>query len=108
MGKRKMSLAEACEMVPDDLPDGAYWQMAHDIAGAEHGEAWDELQEERHYCPICRKGFSKEESMFAHHRDAHQPNERVKCKDPRCNKQFKKELDMLQHHEFVHNKKEKS
>ena len=43
MAKRRMSLQEACDLVPDDLPDGAYWAMAHEIAGAEYGEAWDEL-----------------------------------------------------------------
>jgi hypothetical protein len=43
MTKRKMSLQEACDLVPDDLPDGAYWQMAHDLAGAEYGEVWHEL-----------------------------------------------------------------
>lgn len=43
MTKRKMSLQEACDLVPDDLPDGAYWAMAHEIAGAEYGETWDEL-----------------------------------------------------------------
>ena len=46
MSKRKMSLKQACEMVPDDLPDGAYWEMAHDIAGADYGESWDELDGE--------------------------------------------------------------
>jgi hypothetical protein len=43
MAKRKMSLQEACDLVPDNLPDGAYWQMAHDLAGAEYGEVWHEL-----------------------------------------------------------------
>lgn len=43
MSKRKMSLQDACDIVPDDLPDGAYWAMAHEIAGAEFGDAWDEL-----------------------------------------------------------------
>lgn len=43
MTKRKMTLQEALEFVPDDLPDGAYWAMAHEIAGAEYGEVWEEL-----------------------------------------------------------------
>lgn len=27
----------------DDLPDGAYWAIAHDLAGAEIGDVWHEL-----------------------------------------------------------------
>jgi hypothetical protein len=63
MGKRKMTLQTACEIVPDDLPDGAYWAMAHEISGAEYGEAWDELDSfpldefEKHKCPQCNRTF---------------------------------------------------
>jgi len=47
MHKRTMTLQEACDLMRDlemdDLPDGAYWAMAHDIAGAEYGYVWHEL-----------------------------------------------------------------
>lgn len=31
------------DMGMDDLPDGAYWAMAHDMADAEYGYVWHEL-----------------------------------------------------------------
>jgi hypothetical protein len=47
MVKRKMSLQEAvdfmADMGMDDLPDGAYWAIAHDLAEAEYGYVWHEL-----------------------------------------------------------------
>jgi len=36
--KDAMEIAESM-----DLPDGAFWAMAHDIAGLEYGEGFDEL-----------------------------------------------------------------
>lgn len=82
MSKRKMSLQDACDIVPDDLPDGAYWAMAHEIAGAEIGEAWEELNgyptiPSRHVfspkiqCRICKKIVRGEQGLAAHHRDKH-------------------------------------
>jgi hypothetical protein len=45
--KRKMSLQEACDLMTDmgmdDLSDGAYWAIAHDLAEAEYGCVWHEL-----------------------------------------------------------------
>lgn len=45
--KRKMTLQEACDLMTDmhmdDLPDGAYWAIAHELAGAEIGDVWEEL-----------------------------------------------------------------
>ena len=47
MTKRKMSLQEAVDLMADmgmdDLPDGAYWAIAHDLAEAEYGDVWEEL-----------------------------------------------------------------
>ncbi len=43
MGRKKGRFAQAMEMVDDDLPDGAYWAMAHEMAGMEYGEGFDEL-----------------------------------------------------------------
>lgn len=31
------------DLVPDDLPDGAYWAMAHEMAGLDYGDGFDEL-----------------------------------------------------------------
>jgi hypothetical protein len=50
-----MSLQEAMEFVPDDLPDGAFWAMAHEIAGAEYGDCWDELKQPKAYIPSTKK-----------------------------------------------------
>lgn len=45
--KGRMPFKEAMALTPDDLPDGAYWAMAHEIAGLEYGEGFDELSEEQ-------------------------------------------------------------
>lgn len=55
MDKRIMSLEDACALVPDDLPDGAYWAMAHEIAGANFGEVWDELKSSPTHKPFKAK-----------------------------------------------------
>lgn len=48
MGRRKnkMSFRDAMSMVDDDMPDGAFFAMAHEIAGMEYGEGFDELAAE--------------------------------------------------------------
>jgi hypothetical protein len=85
MNARRMSLEDACTFVPDDLPDGAYWAMAHEIAGAEYGDAWDELSghpehnpravEQRlskpHVCRWCQKRFKTSDGMSQHAKDIH-------------------------------------
>ena len=39
-----MSFKDAMEICDDmDLPDGAYWAMAHEMAGLEYGDGFDEL-----------------------------------------------------------------
>ena len=84
--KRKMSLADACDLVPDDLPDGAFFAMAHELAGAEYGEAWDELPGHPDHvpfdkklcslkktvpCNVCGKKFGGDNSMRQHRAAAH-------------------------------------
>lgn len=76
--KRKMSLQEATELVPDDLPDGAYWAMVHEIAGAEYGDCWEELESHPCHkpfkqtakktieCPQCKRKFSSFEILKQH------------------------------------------
>jgi hypothetical protein len=45
--KRQRTLQEACDLMTDmgldELSDGAYWAIAHDLAEAEYGEVWHEL-----------------------------------------------------------------
>lgn len=79
--KRTMNLKAAMELVDDGLPDGAYWAMVHDIAGAEYGECWDELQQEPIYfdddnnqvkkprtieCEQCKRKFPTMAAMLKH------------------------------------------
>lgn len=79
MGKRKMSLEDARALVPDDLPDGAYWAMVHEVAGAEYGEAWHELDSypkspkapKTHKCTKCNRMFATTDARDQHARDAH-------------------------------------
>ena len=76
--KRNMSLKDAAALVPDDMPDGAYWAMAHEIAGADYGDAWDELEEDDAApikdvaCKKCGKIFISEPAMKQHARDKHE------------------------------------
>ena len=37
---------DAMELVDDDLPDGAYWAMVHEILGVEYGDIFPLLAEE--------------------------------------------------------------
>lgn len=37
---RKMSFDTAMDLVPDDLSDGAFFAMAHEMAGLEYGEGF--------------------------------------------------------------------
>jgi hypothetical protein len=88
MTKRKnrpMNLSAAREMVDDDLPDGAYWAIVHEIAGAEYGTVWDELEEEptyydidenvqtpkekKHQCSQCDKKFVSKSAKKKHLQD---------------------------------------
>jgi hypothetical protein len=41
-----MSFKDAMDLVDDDLPDGAFFAMAHEIAGLEYGDGFCELLEE--------------------------------------------------------------
>ena len=43
----RIRFKEALDMVPDDLSDGAYWAMAHEIAGMDYGEGFAELAPRR-------------------------------------------------------------
>lgn len=38
-----MPFKDALELVDDDLPDGAYWAIAYEIAGLEYGDGFEEL-----------------------------------------------------------------
>ena len=47
MGKKnRISFREAMEIADDDLPDGAYWAMCHEIAGLDYGDGFAELAAE--------------------------------------------------------------
>ena len=43
---QKMSMKDAMELADDSLPEGAYWQQVHEIAGLEYGEGFEELEEQ--------------------------------------------------------------
>lgn len=83
MGKQKprMSFKDAMDLVPDDLPDGAFFAMAHEIAGLEYGEGFDELAEDarvnmqppiekKHQCE-CGRRFRTRGAIRQHRRDKH-------------------------------------
>jgi hypothetical protein len=41
-----MPFRDAMALVPDDLPDGAYWAITHEMAGLDYGDGFDELTDE--------------------------------------------------------------
>lgn len=43
MSRRGLSLREALDLVPDDMPDGAALAMASEMAGLEYGEGLESL-----------------------------------------------------------------
>lgn len=69
MSKGRIPFRVALDLTPDDLPDGAYFAMAHEIAGLEYGAGFDELWNEDETatqhdlrvngfnCSECRKRF---------------------------------------------------
>ena len=79
--KQKMSFKDAMDLVPDDLPDGAFWAMAHEIAGLEYGEGFGELAdadyaEEKQKaalveCPKCKRLCKGERAWEQHFRAKH-------------------------------------
>jgi hypothetical protein len=82
--RQKMSFRDAVDLVPDDLPDGAFWAMAHEMAGLDYGDGFGELavddeplaplhERKPHQCPLkgCRKRFSTPEALAQHRRDKH-------------------------------------
>lgn len=40
-----LTFEQALELADDDLPDGAYFAMAHDLAGLDYGDGFDQLIE---------------------------------------------------------------
>jgi hypothetical protein len=46
--KQRMSFQDAMDMTPDDLPDGAFFAMAHELAGLEYGDGFAELAGDDH------------------------------------------------------------
>jgi hypothetical protein len=44
--KQRMRFKDALDLVDEDMPDGAYFALAHEIAGLEYGEGFDELTED--------------------------------------------------------------
>lgn len=86
ISRPRMSFAAACELVDEDLPDGAFWAMAHEMAGLEYGEGFDELlceeqevlievpadrPEKKHPCRKCGKRFVAYMSARQHERQKH-------------------------------------
>ena len=91
-----MSFRDAVDLVPDDLPDGAFWAMAHEIAGLDYGDGFDEFADDngalldevptgvtfsplpkgapfsrKPYLCECGKRFRSADAAAQHRRDAH-------------------------------------
>jgi len=72
--KRRMPFRDAIALVPDDLPDGAYWAMAHEIAGLDYGDGFDELGDDNpfdgrlsgHECFVCHRVFDSPRALQQH------------------------------------------
>lgn len=82
MKKQRMSFRDACDLVPDDLPDGAYFALAHEMAGLDYGDGFAELADDMEFdqperspkelrCDLCGKRVRTSYDMFQHRRDKH-------------------------------------
>ena len=49
------------DLVDDDMPDGAFFALAHEMAGLEYGEGFDELAEELPVEELPAKGGKRGE-----------------------------------------------
>ena len=81
---QRMPFEDALALTPDDLPDGAYWALAHEIAGLEYGDGFDEIapddtengkpkdcaRKHKSYCE-CGRGFWGRARLRQHRKDAH-------------------------------------
>jgi len=81
---QRMPFEDALAITPDDLPDGAYFALAHEIAGLEYGDGFDELgpgtpdnyvYRPPVYDPVklrcCHRKFKKASDLAQHRRDKH-------------------------------------
>lgn len=90
---QRMSFKDALALTPDDLPDGAYFAMAHEMAGLEYGDGFDEIaadvdedgvyyvgddvdlevppEPKVHRCKKCKRRFGSDQAARQHHRDVH-------------------------------------
>jgi hypothetical protein len=73
-----MSFQEAMDLTDDDLPDGAFFAMSHEIAGLDYGDGFDELvaaakaeMEKPFSCHLCRKRFKTKGARRQHKRTKH-------------------------------------
>lgn len=69
MTRRRMSFRDAIDLVPDDLPDGAFWAMAHEMAGLDYGDGFDEPK--AHKCNQCSRAFRTAQGVKDHQRMKH-------------------------------------
>ena len=90
MGKQRMPFKDAMDLVPDDLPDGAFFAMAHEIAGLEYGDGFGEMDEQEDdiglppkprakapvhpkvECPSCHRQLNGLRGYHQHWRDRHE------------------------------------
>ena len=67
---QRMPFADAIELVDDDLPDGAYFALAHEIAGLDYGDGFDEIEPPRAKgyvkCLTCGRKFGDEAAARQH------------------------------------------
>lgn len=84
--KQKMTFRDAMDLVDDDLPDGAFWAMAHEIAGLDYGDGFDELAEED-------LGVCKPEPKT------------IKCSHKGCNRKFRTAAAVSDHLRDKHHTK---
>jgi hypothetical protein len=90
--QQRMSMRDAMNLVSDDLPDGAYWGIAHEMAGIEYGDGFNELVSDGPVtpprsrretvvkqkpkptpakCKTCGKKFASMPSLHQHRRAKH-------------------------------------
>jgi hypothetical protein len=111
--KQRMSMRDAMAVVDDDMPDGAYWAMCHEMAGLDYGDGFDELAGEpgQHHetiadvrrrkpfkCLCCHRRFASKVGLEQHNQAT--GHTLVHC--PTCSKKFGDAAALKQHMAMKH------
>lgn len=100
MGKQRMSMRDAMDLVPDDMPDGAYWALVHEFAGVDYGDGFEEVVATIPLDAPKKKVWKCDAIERRPTTNAAQSHKRYICKT--CGKRFKKYSAGCRHWQAKH------